>query len=131
MVNNNGLSGERTWQFVPGPSVKDATIHLLVDTAPLLEEEENTGIDALITDAAYPIRFDRSRSGAGFSPGDSPVDAPEMQLSQIPEQGSSDRNLTRALVDAKLAMRNLYGATSTLTLSSSGVEIAGMTNGNY
>lgn len=39
MVNNNGLSGERMRQLVPGLSVEDATVYLLVNAAPLLEEE--------------------------------------------------------------------------------------------
>ena len=75
VVNDDSLSRERMRQLVPGLSVEDATVYLLVNAAPLLEEEGNTGIDALITDTAHPIRFDRPRSGAGFSPGDGPVDA--------------------------------------------------------
>lgn len=75
MVNDDSLSGERTRQLVPSASVEDAAIHLLVDSTPLLKEEGNTGIGALITNTAHPIRVERPCSGARFSPGNCPVDA--------------------------------------------------------
>ena len=78
MVNKHGLSGEWVWQLFPGAPIEHATIDLLVDAAPLLEEEGYLGIDALVTDTAHPIRFDRTCSGAGFSPDDCPVDAGAM-----------------------------------------------------
>lgn len=64
MVNDDDLNGERTWQLVPGVSVEDATMHLLVDATPLLEEERYTAINALVTQSSSTGRS----LGLGYPP---------------------------------------------------------------
>lgn len=58
MVNDDGLTSERTRQLVPSAPVEEATIDLFVDSTPVLEEEGNTGVDVLITDTVHPIWSD-------------------------------------------------------------------------
>ena len=55
MVNDDGLTSERTRQLVPSALVEEATIDLFVDATPLLEEERYTAINALVADTGRPI----------------------------------------------------------------------------
>ena len=66
--------------LIPDAAIKGAPGGLLIDTPPLLEEEVDACIDALVADVADPVGVHRSRLGAGFSAHDSPVDAAKVEI---------------------------------------------------
>lgn len=53
------LTTNRLRKFIPISSIKLATCGLLVCSAPLLEEEGYTILDALIADILYPVTSDK------------------------------------------------------------------------
>jgi len=50
------------WQFIPRAAVEVSAVALLEDSTPLLEEEGDTCVSALIADVDHPVLFHRTSS---------------------------------------------------------------------
>src|SRR5438270_13650626 len=76
----------RCRQLVPHPPVQFPTASLRRPATPLLEEERNFVITALISDGAHPLKNNLSLSGTAFSSRNDQVDAIEVQTAEVTDE---------------------------------------------
>ena len=68
--------------LVPRPPVQFPAVFLLLHTAPLLEEEGDSRLSALVTDIPDPLRVHRPSTGAAFAAHDCPVHPIKIKVGQ-------------------------------------------------
>ena len=59
--------------FPPLSPIKDATGFLFIEPAPLLEEERDLSVDAILAYLTHPVFHDRPRPWSRLAAGDNPV----------------------------------------------------------
>src|SRR5712691_4156468 len=67
------------WVLAPASAVEFPAAFFRCTSAPLLEEERNSGVEAFVSDVCCPGDVEWAVSGAGLSSGDDPVNALELQ----------------------------------------------------
>lgn len=72
--------------LVPGASIERTACLLLIDAAPLLEEEPDPGSEALITDGTNPLRVHWPCARTGFAANNHPIDAAKVELAKRAEE---------------------------------------------
>jgi hypothetical protein len=72
--------------FVPHAALEETASGLLIEAAPLLEEERDAGPTTLVTNLEHPTLFHRSCPGTGFTSNDDPIDPLQIQIRQPAEQ---------------------------------------------
>jgi hypothetical protein len=72
--------------FIPGPAFQGSSRSLFLNPTPLLEEERNACIQALIPYFRNPFRIKRTRAWARFPTNDCPIDASQVKFPQRPKQ---------------------------------------------
>src|SRR5438046_63975 len=75
-----------TRKLTPFTTIEFTTTRFRTEAAPLLEEQCNTGIDALIANISYPLGIHRARPRAAFAANDNPINAVQIKFAHRPDQ---------------------------------------------
>src|SRR3990167_7823988 len=77
--NGFSVSNVAVGHFVVGSPAEIPASPVLLDAAPLFEEERDTRLAALVEDRCRPLGLHRTRFRAGFSADDHPMDAAQLE----------------------------------------------------
>lgn len=101
--SSNVLEDDQTLRhLIPCASVERSARLFLVDTAPLLEEEPNTGVEALISDVTDPLRVHWPGARSGFAAHYYPIDAAQIELGKGPEKRLDGQELQVGMCPSKM-----------------------------
>lgn len=101
-------------ELVVGPAIQRSTSQVFSDTSPLLKEKRNSLFSALAPDPKHPFLLHRSSVGATFPSDDYPIDAFQVECSNVlekrldREEPHGDRRITESRDSLKSVLAVLH-----------------------